>query len=101
ADGHAHPAAPRADRTPSPTPTPQPTPVYARVNSPLGGGAVIRSEPGSGSVVQSLLNDTLVEVLPETQQVNNAIWVRIRTGSGVEGWILQAVLVTATPAPNP
>ncbi len=99
----ATPTLPRVEPTPtpSPTPTPQPTPVYARINSPIGDGAVIRSEPGSGSVVNSLLNDTLVEVLPETRQVNNTVWVRIRTANGIEGWILQAVLVTATPAPNP
>ncbi len=99
----ATPTLPRLEPTPtsSSTPTLQPTPVYARINSAIGGGAVIRSEPGSGSVINSLLNDTLVEVLPETQQVNNVVWVRIRTANGIEGWILQAVLVTATPAPNP
>lgn len=99
----ATPTLPRLEPTftPSPTRTPQATPVYARVNSPTGGGALIRSEPGGGSVVQSLLNDTLVEVLPETREANNAVWVRIRTATGVEGWILQTVLATATPAPNP
>lgn len=99
----ATPTLPRLEPTltPSPTRTPQATPVYARVNSPTGGGALIRSEPGSGSVVQSLLNDTLVEVLPEMREVNNIVWVRIRTATGVEGWILREVLATATPAPNP
>ncbi|MBN2385745.1 MAG: DUF389 domain-containing protein [Anaerolineales bacterium] len=81
------------------TPPPQATPVYARIYSPTGGGALIRSEPGGGTVVQSLINDTLVEVLPETQEANNATWVHIRTAEGVEGWILLNVLITATPSP--
>ncbi|MFH2103985.1 MAG: SH3 domain-containing protein [Chloroflexota bacterium] len=86
--------------TPSKTSTPQATPVYARINSTVGGGALVRSEPGGGYIIRSLLNDTLIQVLPDVEQVSGAIWVLIRTTDGVEGWVLQSVLVTATPAPN-
>ena len=89
--------------TPSHTPTPQPTPVYARVSSPEGGGALVRSEPGSGgAVIKSLVNDYLVEILPEYQVIDSVMWVKIRTpDDGLVGWMLQSVLALATPVPNP
>lgn len=86
--------------TPTSTITPQPTPVYARIYSAEGGGAIVRSEPGTGSILKSLINNYLVEVLPEVKTYNGVIWVRIRTADGVEGWVMQAVLVFATPVPN-
>ncbi|MEW6092940.1 MAG: SH3 domain-containing protein, partial [Chloroflexota bacterium] len=66
-----------------------------------GGGALVRTEPGGGTVITTLINGTLVEVLPEIQSVGNIQWVRIRTLEGLEGWVLQNVLAAATPAPTP
>jgi hypothetical protein len=84
--------------TPSQTPTPRPTPVYARIYS--GNGALVRSEPGIGAVVASLIDDYLVEILPEAPVVvDNVTWVHIRTADGIEGWVLQSVLALATPVP--
>jgi hypothetical protein len=85
--------------TPSQTPTPRPTPVYARIYS--GNGALVRSAPGSDSpVVKSLIDDYLVEILPEAPVVvDNVTWVHIRTADGIEGWVLQSVLALATPVP--
>ncbi len=83
------------------TPSPQPTPVYARIFSSQFDGAIIRREPSFNSeIVTSLLNGYIVEVLPDISDTNGIIWVRIRTPEGIEGWMLQTLLVTATPAPN-
>lgn len=86
--------------TPTPTITPQPTPVYARIYSAEGGGANIRSEPRTGVILTTLINNHLVEVLPEVKMYNGVIWRRIRTAAGTEGWVMQAVLVFATPVPD-
>jgi len=89
-----------ASVTPTRTITPQPTPVYARIYSPEGGGAIVRSEPGAGVILKSLINDYLIEVLPEVKTYNGVVWVKIRTPDGTEGWVMQSVLVFATPVPN-
>jgi hypothetical protein len=87
-----------ASITPTRTITPQPTPVYARIYSAEGSGANVRSEPG-GVILISLLNGNMVIVLPEIKTHNGVIWVHIRTRDGTEGWIMQSMLVFATPAP--
>jgi len=87
-----------ASITPTRTITPQPTPVYARIYSAEGNGANVRSEPG-GVILISLLNGNMVIVLPEIKTHNGVIWVHIRTRDGTEGWIMQSMLVFATPAP--
>jgi len=88
-------------RTSTITITPAPTPVWARINASQGGGALVREEPNyNGSVVQSILNDTLVEVLPEVTDNEGVAWVHIRLINGKEGWIVRTLLRTATPAPN-
>ncbi|KAF0109138.1 MAG: hypothetical protein FD146_182 [Anaerolineaceae bacterium] len=89
--------------TPSQTPTPRPTPIYARVASGAGDGTLVRSEPGFGRgyVITSLINDYLVELLPEPPVVVDGLtWVHIRTVDGIEGWVLQSVLALATPVPT-
>lgn len=86
--------------TPSATLTPEPTPVWARVAANVGGGAFVRAEP-DGSVVTSLLNDSLVQVISDPVAGKGGIlWVKVRTQNGVEGWMVQSLLVTATPAPG-
>ncbi len=94
--------------TPSPTSQPSatytvthtlvPTPAYAVIASPELNGANVRSEPAGGIVLISLVNGTLVEVLPETQIVVSTTWVRIRVNN-VEGWVLQTVLAATTQVP--
>lgn len=89
--------------TPSPTPTetmtPSPTPMYALVQTEEGSGALLRDEPG-GTVIGSYFDGTLMQVLPGTITQNGAVWVRVIAPDGNNGWIVQALLVTATPAPN-
>jgi uncharacterized membrane protein len=91
--------------TPSPTvpptitPSPTPTPILALVQARLGGGALIRSEP-DGKIIGSLINNTLMKILPDSVVINGTVWVHVIAPDGVEGWMDQRVLVTATPAPN-
>jgi hypothetical protein len=88
--------------TPTATPPPLPTPVFAKVFTDQGTGIVVRTEP-NGTTLTTLLNGYLVEVLPEIQKHDRAIWVKIRftiKGETYEGWVIQTLLRTATPAPN-
>jgi Bacterial SH3 domain len=84
------------------TPTLQPTPHYAIISASSGGGALLRTEPGSGSgsVITAISNGILVEVLPETQVILSSTWVRIRVNN-MEGWVLQTVLIATTQVPAP
>lgn len=88
--------------TSTPTITPQPTPVYARIYSEQGGGANVRQAPGlSSPLLITLSNDTLVIILPEVEKVDGSIWVKIYIPTlNRSGWVLQFLLVTATPLPN-
>lgn len=88
-------------RTATVTNTPSPTPVWARISAVEGGGALVREKPEYGAVVvQSVLNETLVEVLPEVVDSGGVAWVHVRLVSGKEGWIVRSLLRTATPAPD-
>ncbi len=87
--------------TPAPTDTATPTPSYAVIASSEGGGANLRTEPGGGSLITTLLNGTPVQVLPEIQSVGNAVWVHIRLNDNTEGWVLQTTLTAATLTPTP
>jgi hypothetical protein len=75
-----------------------PTPAYAIIASPELKGANVRTEPAGGTVIISLVNGTLVEVLPQTQIIVSTPWVRIRVNN-VEGWVLQSVLASTTQVP--
>jgi hypothetical protein len=93
--------------TPTATPSPLPTPVYAKIFTSEGDGVndgvTVRTEPG-GPQLTTLLNGWLVEVLPGQQEFDRAIWAHIRFTTDrdgtVEGWVIQSLLVIATPAPN-
>lgn len=79
-----------------------PTPVFAKINSPEGGGARVRSSPG-GDYLFTLNNGYIVTVLGETEERMGVIWAKIaveRNGERVEGWIIQSLLMTATPIVN-
>jgi hypothetical protein len=93
----------QASPTPTTTITAAATPVYARVQTQNFGGTIIRSSPG-GPAIGSLANGFLVQVLPETETVGRTIYVHIIAtlpdGRVLNGWVPQAVLVTATPAPG-
>jgi hypothetical protein len=88
-------------RTVTLTITPMPTPVWARINASEGGGALVRSEPNyNAPVLQSVLNGTLVEVMPEVIEEGGVAWVHIRLVDSRTGWVVRGLLRTATPAPG-
>ncbi len=107
------PPPPTATFTPSPTPTqsptptltpsPSPTPVYAYVNAPEKyGGVVIREAPGFDQKrIGGALNGTLVVVLVEGYELDGHIWAKIYVPSlDLTGWVIQDLLLVATPAPR-
>ncbi len=94
------PIPPTATFTPTATLTPSltPTPILALVVP--ADGAVIRDEPG-GTVVSSYIQGSVLVVLdPEPTLITNQAWLLVRGPDNIEGWILQTLLVTATPPPN-
>jgi hypothetical protein len=82
------------------TVTAEPTPIIGQIRAAEGGGAFIRERPG-GIVLATLGNGSTVTIIPnDLQEVNGVIWVHVFTVVNdvrVEGWMIQAVLVTATP----
>lgn len=90
-------------RTPTSTVTAEPTPIIALIRASEGGGAFIRERPG-GVVLATISNGSTVTIIPnDLQEVNNVIWVHvfaIINDVRIEGWMIQSVLVTATPVPD-
>jgi len=82
------------------TVTSEPTPIIGLVKAAEGGGAFIREKPG-GKVLATLTNGASVTIVPnDFQEVNKIIWIHVFAmvnGVRVEGWMIQSVLVTATP----
>jgi hypothetical protein len=86
--------------TPTYTLTPSPTPVEARVNS--NAGIVIRESPDPNSLVVSRAsNGSIVQLLGESEVDNfGRTWLKVLDlNTGIEGWVLSGLVITATPAP--
>jgi hypothetical protein len=83
--------------TPTTTPSPTPTPMLALIRA--RDGALLRETPG-GKIIRGYIYNTLVKVFPEVVVQDGRTWVHVQTPDGATGWMDQAVLVTATPAPN-
>jgi hypothetical protein len=89
-----------ATETPTVTMTFEPTPLYGRVHS--GKGVVLRETP-AGKGMTTLDDYSIVQVLPDTQEVSGYTWAHViasQNGYQLNGWIAQAYLVVETPAPN-
>jgi len=90
-------------QSPTSTITAEPTPIIGLIRASEGGGAFIREKPG-GKVLATLGNGSTVTIVPDDlQEVNNVVWVHVFTivnDVRVEGWMIQSVLVTATPIAN-
>jgi hypothetical protein len=87
--------------TPTQTYTPSPVPVYARIGPESG--ATIRSGPSFASppVYPGVIQGTLVELLEEKRDDVGQTWFQVRVvEDGREGWILESLLLIATPEPN-
>jgi hypothetical protein len=85
------------------TVTAEPTPIIALIRASEGGGAFIREKPG-GTVLATLGNGATVTIIPDDlQEINKVIWVHVFAlvnERRVEGWMIQTVLLTATPIAN-
>ncbi len=87
--------------TPTITLTPLPTPVWAEIQAGEANGANVRSDPGfSGKIILSVLNGTLVEILPDVAVEDGITWTKIKFPDQTEGWIVRSLLLSATPAPE-
>jgi Domain of unknown function (DUF389) len=82
------------------TVTAEPTPIIGLIKASEGGGAFIREKPG-GKVLATLANGATVTIVPnDFQEVNGITWIHVYAlvnDVRVEGWMIQSVLVTATP----
>ena len=80
--------------------TAEPTPIIGLIKAAEGGGAFIREKPG-GKVLATLANGATVTIVPnDFQEVNGVVWIHVFAlvnNVRVEGWMIQSVLVTATP----
>ena len=88
--------------TPTITLTIELTPVYARVNASQGNGANLRQNPG-GKFIIELDNGTIVEVLPDTQDVGGEVWAHVianHSNQRYDGWVLQSALDMAPLNPS-
>ncbi len=90
--------------TPTVTLTPTPTLIQAIVSAATdAGGGILRSGPGFDSpAITAVNNGTLVYVLSaEPVEIEGFFWVEVYIPElDLQGWMLQTLLVTATPAPN-
>ncbi len=87
--------------TPTQTYTPSPTPVEARVNNESG--ILMREEPNfTSDIVSWILDGSLVRLLgPLEVDEAGRIWLRavdLSSSNLIEGWLLQSLVITATPA---
>jgi hypothetical protein len=90
-----------ASETPTITMTIDPTPVYGKISSD-GGGVNLRKTP-NGKYLATLDNDSIVEVLPGIEEVNNVSWAHVivnKFGVRMEGWVILSAVIYDTPAPN-
>ncbi len=90
-------------RTPTLTQTPTATtvPVYARVGPEQG--ALIREGIGfdTAIVYPPVMQGTLVQLLGDAVDKDRYTWVHVRViEDGREGWMLESLLLIATPEPN-
>lgn len=78
------------------TPVPSPTPIYAMITVLDSSGAYLRIEPG-GEIIKSYLNGTIVQLLPESEMIDGVIWILVRAPDGIQGWMVQSLLLTPIP----
>jgi hypothetical protein len=92
---------PAPTNTPTVTFTPTPTPILAWIAAEYGDGGWVRKEPGyKGAQIKSLVNGTRLQLLPETSEADGRTWLHVRSTDGFDGWVLQSILITATPIPS-
>lgn len=87
--------------TPTQTFTPSPTPVEARVDNESG--ILMRAEPNfTSDIVSWILDGSLVRLLgPSEVDEGGRVWllaIDLSSANLTEGWLLQNLVITATPA---
>jgi uncharacterized protein DUF389 len=91
---------PKPVQTSTSTVTAEPTAIIGLIKASEGGGALVREKPG-GKVLAILPNGSTVTIVPnDLQDVRGIIWVHVLAtlnDTKVDGWMIQSVLVTATP----
>lgn len=91
-----------ASQTPTVTLTLEPVPISGRISASEGGGANLRQTP-NGKFLLTIDNGGIVEIYPDFRVVNGVTWIHVfytRSGTRVEGWVLESVVSYATPEPN-
>ncbi len=88
--------------TPTYTPTPTPTPLVAVIQVAESNGAIIRSGPGFNyRQIGGALNGTQVFVLEVGHEVDGVLWAKVYVpAEDLTGWVVQKLLIMATPAPR-
>lgn len=81
------------------TPVPTATPHYAMIAAADSNGALLRAEPG-GAVIRSYVNGALMQLMPETQELNGVVWVKVIGPDNQQGWMMQGLIITVTPIPE-
>jgi hypothetical protein len=85
---------PTLTASPEPTLTPTPNLPKARIGNTGGAGVNVRTDPGFGTTVITLLNDgDRVGLYDELQQVDNLNWQAVRLEDGQKGWVVQQYLI--------
>jgi hypothetical protein len=83
------PPPPPTNQAPDGAPTDQ-----VKVVDPGGAGVLLRSAPSDGTLVASLRNGQVLQVL-ERRTVDDVEWLRVRTSSGVEGWVFGGLVLAS------
>lgn len=96
---------PTPTRTQTSTPTLTPTPIFAEISVPEEYQvAAIREEPSLESEILTFLpNGTLIEIIDPTPILGDQgwRWVKVRIiNENQEGWIVENLLLVATPRPE-
>lgn len=89
-----------AAQPPAAVPTARPSATGERIliGNTGGVGAVLRSEPVTGSPLASLRDGLVLDVLERRNLPGSGDWVRVRTAEGAEGWVTgRAALPVAAP----
>ncbi len=88
--------------TPTRTPTPTSTPLVAFIQVAESNGAIIRSGPGFDyRKIGGALNGTQVFVLEVGHEADGVLWAKVYVpAEDLTGWVVQKLLLMATPAPR-
>lgn len=85
-------------KTPTPTEYMTPTPVWGIIYVSNDPGVYVRSSPvTSAEVIRGYYNGNALEITGDTVVVDGITWVSVRTFDGLDGWIIETALRTATP----